>query len=92
MIRQILGAVTEFEKATIVAKLRGARECKRRVGDRVEGRRRLSETPARKLARKPRAKAAPSLREIAAALAKHSHLTSKGTKITPQRLSSSCDR
>ena len=39
LIRQILGAVSEFDKAMIVAKLKGARERKRAItGMKVEGR------------------------------------------------------
>jgi DNA invertase Pin-like site-specific DNA recombinase len=38
LIRQVLGAVSEFEKAMLVAKLRGARDRKRRMGMKVEGR------------------------------------------------------
>ena len=39
LIRQILGAVSEFDKAMVVAKLRGARERKRVItGKKVEGR------------------------------------------------------
>ena len=30
LIRQVLGAVSEFEKAMLVEKVKGARECKRR--------------------------------------------------------------
>ena len=39
LIRQILGAVSEFDKAMVVAKLKGARERKRALtGKKVEGR------------------------------------------------------
>lgn len=38
LIRQVLGIVSEFEKAMLVAKLRGARDRKRRAGIKVEGR------------------------------------------------------
>src|SRR5215207_7010406 len=38
LIRQVLGAVAEFDKAMTVAKLRGARERKRATGLKVEGR------------------------------------------------------
>ena len=37
LVRQILGAVAEFEKNVLVLKLRAARERKRRRGERVEG-------------------------------------------------------
>jgi DNA invertase Pin-like site-specific DNA recombinase len=85
LIRQILGAVSEFEKAMLVAKLRGARERKRRTGVRVEGRKPISETRpevvalARQLARKPPRKRGRSLRQIAAELAASGHLTRAGT-------------
>ena len=40
MVRQILGAVAEFEKSTTVAKLKAARDRKsRKLGERIEGRR-----------------------------------------------------
>ena len=38
LIRQVLGAVAEFDKAMTVAKLRGARDRKRATGVKVEGR------------------------------------------------------
>ena len=38
MVRQILGVVSQFEKAMLVSKLRGARERKRATGVKVEGR------------------------------------------------------
>ncbi len=38
LIRQVLGAVSEFKKAVVVAKLRGARDRKRNTGVKVEGR------------------------------------------------------
>jgi DNA invertase Pin-like site-specific DNA recombinase len=44
MVRQILGAVAEFEKANLVAKLRGARDRKAAAGKRVEGRKGFDDT------------------------------------------------
>jgi hypothetical protein len=38
LIRQVLGAVAESDKAMTVAKLRGARDRKRATGVKVEGR------------------------------------------------------
>ena len=38
LVRQILGAVSQFEKAALVAKLRHAREAKRAATGRCEGR------------------------------------------------------
>ena len=44
LIRQILGAVDQFDKAMTVAKLRGARDRKRRkTGGKVEGRKSYAE-------------------------------------------------
>jgi DNA invertase Pin-like site-specific DNA recombinase len=82
MVRQILGAVTQFDKTMTVAKLRGARERKRRkTGGKVEGRKSLAESRpeavamARELSgQRPRL----SLREISAALAEAGHKTPKG--------------
>jgi hypothetical protein len=84
-----LGAVSEFEKAMLVAKLRGARERKRRSGIKVEGRKGIAETRpetielARKLARKPKGKPAPSLRNVSSALARRGYLTASGTPYAP---------
>jgi DNA invertase Pin-like site-specific DNA recombinase len=75
MVRQILGAVAQFEKASLVAKLRGARERKRLRTGKCEGRRSHAEnTPelvaaVRKLHRtNPKSGKRMSLRSIAIAL------------------------
>ncbi|TPK59935.1 MULTISPECIES: recombinase family protein [unclassified Mesorhizobium] len=86
MVRQILGAVSQFEKAQLVAKLRGARDRKsKELGRRVEGNHgyRVSNPEvireAKRLARKsPKTGKAKSLREIAAELAQLGHTTAKG--------------
>lgn len=46
LIRQILGAVAEFEKSILVQKLRAARLRMRRSGQRCEGRKPYGSTPA----------------------------------------------
>lgn len=73
MVRQILGAVSEFEKAALVAKLRGARQRKKAETGRCEGRKPVPAevvAEARRLARKnPKTGQTRSLREIAGALA-----------------------
>ena len=82
LIRQILGAVAQFDKAMTVAKLRGARDRKRRrTGGKVEGRKTLAESRpeavglARELAeQRPRL----SLRQIASVLAGAGHVTPRG--------------
>ena len=73
MVRQILGAVSQFEKANLVAKLRHAREHIRTTRGRCEGRKPVPAdvvAHARRLARKnPRTGVRRSLREISAELA-----------------------
>jgi DNA invertase Pin-like site-specific DNA recombinase len=75
VIRQVLGAVAEFDKATLVAKLRGARRRKRAKGVKVEGRKSIAETQpevialAKSLAAyDPVTGTKRSLREVATAL------------------------
>lgn len=46
LIRQVLGAVAEFEKNVLVLKLRAARERKRAKGERVEGAKPYGHLPA----------------------------------------------
>lgn len=98
LIRQILGAVSEFEKAMVVAKLRGARDRKRNPKDaagkalpkvKVEGRKSVVEMKpetvrlARDLARARPKGGKRSLREISAELAAAGHVTGKGTPYAP---------
>ena len=84
LIRQVLGAVSEFEKAMLVAKLRGARDRKRRAGMKVEDRKSIAEQRpetielARRLARARPTRGKRSLREVAAALAEAGHTTKSG--------------
>lgn len=81
MMRQIAGAFHQYEKARLVAKLKAARERKRKGGHKVEGRKSLAETApdavamARQLGgQRPRL----SLRQISAALAVAGHVSIKG--------------
>ena len=68
MIRQILGAVAQFEKASLVAKLKGARDRKRATDKNYREGRKPAPEGAQRLARRLRKKGL-SLREIAAGLA-----------------------
>jgi len=74
MVRQILGAVSQFEKAMLVAKLKGARERKRAATGKCEGRKTYAErspqmvTLAKRLHRYTIDKRHRSLRDIAAEL------------------------
>ena len=85
LIRQVLGAVSQFEKAMIVTKLKGARDRKRRAtGMKVEGRKSYSEKSpdlvrlAKKLHRYPINGERRSLREISQALDAMGYRTSSG--------------
>jgi DNA invertase Pin-like site-specific DNA recombinase len=96
LIRQILGAVAQFDKAMTVAKLRGARERKRRkTGGKVEGRKSYAEANPRlvELARelseqRPRL----SLREISAALASEGFTTPRGQPYSASAVASMLGR
>ena len=89
LIRQVLGAVSQFEKAMLVSKLRGARDRKRATGVKVEGRKSHDELRpevvalARQLHRKQL-----SLREIAAELFAGGHATRHGKPFSPSAIAS----
>jgi DNA invertase Pin-like site-specific DNA recombinase len=44
LVRQVLGAIAQFEKASLIAMLKAARERKRKADGRCEGNKPLSET------------------------------------------------
>jgi DNA invertase Pin-like site-specific DNA recombinase len=85
LVRQVLGAVAQFEKQALVAKLRKARERKKRETGKCGGRHSVAEAKpetvalAKKLARYPVNGRHRSLREVAAELEAAGHVTSKGT-------------
>ena len=77
LVRQVLGAIAEFDKAMTVAKLRGARDRKRKAQGKCEGRKSLAEMhpavvrEAKRLGRaSPKSGERRSLRKISAELAK----------------------
>ena len=84
LIRQILGAVSEFDKAMVVAKLKGARDRARRVNGKCEGRKSYAERDpklvalARSLYRPDPERRPTSLRKIAAQLARQGYTTRSG--------------
>lgn len=82
MVRQILGAVSQFEKANLVAKLAAARARKRAQGGHAQG---LKPAPvaARTLARSLRGSGA-TLREIASQLAQNGFLSPSGRPYLPE--------
>jgi DNA invertase Pin-like site-specific DNA recombinase len=79
LIRQVLGAVAQFEKAALVAKLKAARDRKIAAGEKCGGRKSLAESRPElvMMARKLRSRRM-SLRKIAAELARRGHLTAGG--------------
>ncbi len=92
LIRQVLGAVAEFEKNVLVLKLRAARERKRARGERVEGVKPYGHHPAeravigrmRQLRRKPPKGQHLSLSSIAAQLNDEGHRNRAGRVWSPQ--------
>ena len=76
LIRQVLGAVAQFEKSVLVLKLRAARDRKRRRDGKCEGRKPFGDRPAeaqaleriRALRRKPKGRVRLSIAAIAATL------------------------
>jgi DNA invertase Pin-like site-specific DNA recombinase len=84
LVRQVLGAIAQFEKASSVAKLAAARKRKREREGRCEGRRPLSETRpevvalARKLRRRRPKAGQLSLRDVSKALAARGFLNELG--------------
>ncbi|MDX0540236.1 serine recombinase [Sinorhizobium medicae] len=101
LIRQVLGAVSEFEKAMLVEKLRGARERKRReTGKKVGGRKNYAELDggadmvalARKLHRYPVNGKRRSLADISDALAEAGYISSAGTPYTRAAVSRMLER
>ncbi len=90
-MRQVLGAIAEFEKATLVAKLAAARRRKRMAtGKKVEGRKSDAEARpdvvklAKALARKKPKGGRLSLRAISAALATQGFLNERGKPSNPK--------
>jgi DNA invertase Pin-like site-specific DNA recombinase len=95
LIRQILGAVSEFDKAMVVAKLKGARDRKRALtGHKVEGRKSHAElwpelvALVRQLRRKRPKGGQRSLREISVELAARGHLNERGVPFSAASIAS----
>jgi DNA invertase Pin-like site-specific DNA recombinase len=90
LVRQVLGAVAQFEKATTVAKLAAARKRKRLAIGKCEGRKSLAETNpdivalAKRLARRKPKGGKMSLRAVSAELAAQGHLNERGKPFNPK--------
>jgi len=95
MVRQILGAVAQFEKAALVAKLKGARERIRRQRGKCEGRKAHREinpeavAMAKRLHRtSPKTGERMSLRRISAELKAAGYLNEHGRAFNPNSIKS----
>jgi DNA invertase Pin-like site-specific DNA recombinase len=93
LVRQVLGAIAQFDKTSLVAKLAAARNRKRKAtGGKVEGRKsHLEERPevvalAKQLRRKKPKGGQMSLREISVALAAAGHLNERGKPCNPNSI------
>jgi DNA invertase Pin-like site-specific DNA recombinase len=86
LIRQVLGAVSQFEKAALVAKLRGARERKKRESGKCGGRMNYLKRNPDAVRWQRSSRAIPSmanrrsLRDVAAELEAHGHLSAARTR------------
>jgi DNA invertase Pin-like site-specific DNA recombinase len=84
LVRQVLGAIAQFEKATTVAKLKAARQRKKERAGKCEGRKNWAElkpdmvAEAKRLRRRSPKGHQRSLREVAAELAKLGYLNERG--------------
>lgn len=79
LVRQVLGAIAEFEKASLVAKLQAARTRKRaRTGKKVGGRKNYFEMNPTLVARAIQLRTLGSFRAISAALADDGYVTLTG--------------
>ena len=92
MMRQIAGSFHEYEKARLVAKLKAARDRKRALGTKVEGRKSHAELNpemvalARQLRRKRPKGGQRSLREISRELAAAGYLNEQGRPFAPNSI------
>jgi DNA invertase Pin-like site-specific DNA recombinase len=78
LVRQVLGAIAQFEKASLVAKLKAARERKRKATGRCEGNKPLAETRPEVVALVRELAPSMSYRAISAELAGRGYLTRGG--------------
>jgi DNA invertase Pin-like site-specific DNA recombinase len=79
LVRQVLGAIAQFEKTSLVAKLKASRDRKKAATGKCEGRRSYAESKPETVAlAKELHGQRMSLRKIAAELAARGHLTAYG--------------
>lgn len=78
LVRQVLGAIAQFEKASLVAKLRAARERKKVLNGKCSGRKSYAERDPQLVARARELRPGKSLRAISVELSAAGYLTSSG--------------
>jgi DNA invertase Pin-like site-specific DNA recombinase len=94
LVRQVLGAIAQFEKASAVAKLAAARKRKREVTGKCEGRKAHAELRpdlvalARRLRRRRPKGGQKSLRSISAELEAQGHVNERGRPYNPKSVAS----
>ncbi|MEY9421126.1 MULTISPECIES: recombinase family protein [Bradyrhizobium] len=94
MMRQIAGAFHQYEKARLVAKLKAARQRKRELVGKVEGRKSWAEIDpqlvkeARRLRRRAPKGGQRSLRDVAEELAKLGYVNERGVPFSPSSVQS----
>ena len=87
LVRQVLGAIAQFEKASLVAKLKAARDRKKQLTGKGSGRKTLAEARPETVALAKQLHAQGlSLRQISAELASCGHLTSNGKPYAPSHV------
>jgi DNA invertase Pin-like site-specific DNA recombinase len=94
LVRQVLGAIAQFEKASMVAKLKAARDRKRASAGKCEGRKSHAEInpdlvrEAKRLRRRSPKGGQRSLREVAAELARLGFLNQRGVEFSASSVQS----
>ena len=92
LVRQVLGAIAQFEKASTVAKLAAARKRRREATGKCEGRKSHAELQpdvvalARRLRRRKPKGGQMSLRAISAELAAQGHVNERGRPYNPKSI------
>jgi DNA invertase Pin-like site-specific DNA recombinase len=94
LVRQVLGAIAQFEKASLVSKLKASRDRKRKAAGKCEGRKSWRERDphlvqaAKRLRRKSPKGGQLSLREVAAELAHLGFKNERGVEFSPSSIAS----
>jgi DNA invertase Pin-like site-specific DNA recombinase len=94
LVRQVLGAIAQFEKATTVAKLKAARQRKKERAGKCEGRKSWAEInpqlvqEAKRLRRRSPKGHQRSLRDVAAELAKLGYVNERGAVFSAASMAS----